>query len=371
MKQFLLILSMSSIFISCEKEMLSEQQTAEEYAMMAVTVSTKIAKNYNHFFTRYGNGWTGGDATYSVPLPDGRIVWMFGDSFLDTVYADRSRPASSLIRNVFMIQDGTNYNAFTTLTGGTEESPEAVVNTPYPAEAWYWPGDGTTDAENLYVYMMYFISTGTGSFDFAYMKTDLVKFSLPTFEEISRTTVWDEDNDVMFGAAVMEDSDYLYIYGAETAGFFKYVQLARVHKINLYEAWEYYNANTSSWQSTFPGINGRLKKNGGGTIDVSAQFSVFFHEGKYRLVTQEGLFGREIYTWESTSPAGQWKSKKKFYTTPEDPEELYTYNAFVHPEITNAAGYMLLSYNLNAINFFDLFSNADTYRPKFIWIKYL
>ena len=33
--------------------------------------------HYNLLFTRYGNGWTGADATYSTPLPDGRILWMF------------------------------------------------------------------------------------------------------------------------------------------------------------------------------------------------------------------------------------------------------------------------------------------------------
>lgn len=371
MKRYLPLIAGCCLLFSCQKESFTDTEDPD-YALMAVSVSTKTAKNYNNFFTRYGNGWTGSDATYSIPLPDGRIVWMFGDTFLDTVYADRSRPVSPLIRNTFMVQTATNYNAFTTLVSGTIDDPQALVDTPDPATEWYWPGDGTATGDNLYVYMMKFHATGAGGgFGFAYESTDLVKFSLPSITEVSRTTVWDDDPDLLFGAAVMEVGDYLYLYGPESAGILKYVQASRVPLSNLYAPLEYYNAVTDTWQSTFPGPSGRLAKISGGNVDVSAQFSVFYNAGKYRLVTQEGLLGRDIFTWESSSPVGPWKTKKKFYTTPDDPDKVYTYNAFVHPEITNADGYILMSYNLNAISFGDLFTNADTYRPKFIWMKYL
>ena len=50
---------------------------------------------FNRQFTRLGDGWTGADGTYSVALPDGRTVWMFGDTFLGRVNPDRSRPADT------------------------------------------------------------------------------------------------------------------------------------------------------------------------------------------------------------------------------------------------------------------------------------
>ena len=43
-----------------------------------------LTVDFNQLFTRFSE-WTGGDATYSVPLPDGRVLWMFGDSFIGTV----------------------------------------------------------------------------------------------------------------------------------------------------------------------------------------------------------------------------------------------------------------------------------------------
>lgn len=353
---------------SCKKETLIID--AELQAHLATTVLVKPSNKYNNFFTRYGNGWTGGDATYSVALPDGRNLWMFGDSFLDTVYADRTRPSSGLIRNCFMLQDGPGYNDFTTLVTGSIDEPEAFVNTPDPANEWYWPGDGTVVDDELYVFMQLFERTGTGTFDFHYLQTDLVKFSLPDISEVSRTTVWEIDDDVFFGATVFEEDSFLYIYSPETQGIFKYVQLARLPQDNLYAPLTYYNAATSVWQTTYPGTDGRLKKNPSGNIDVSAQFSVFYDAGRYRLVTQEGLLGKNIYTYHSSSPLGPWSGKKKIYTADAGPDA-WTYNAFVHPQILTTDGYMLMSYNINAMDFFDLFSNADIYRPKFVWIKYL
>ncbi|MFI5171756.1 MAG: DUF5005 domain-containing protein [Chitinophagales bacterium] len=371
MKNLLLLFSVLFLF-SCEKEFIpnDEHDGIDETMLDMTTISTKPANQFNFFFTRYGNGWTGGDATYSIKLPDGRNLWTFGDTFMDTVYADRSRPSSPLIRNSFVIQDGLAFDDFHTMIIGDPDAPEAIVNTPDPEDHWYWPGDATAVDDILYMYMMYFHSTGGGGgFGFAYERTDLVKFSLPNITEISRETVWDEDPDNLFGAAVMEDGGFLYIYGSESTAFLKYCHVARVPLTNVDSDWEFFNALTGLWQSTYPGVNGRLKKNPSGNVDVSAQFSVFYEAGKYRLVTQEGLLGHNIYTYEATTPTGPWGGRKKIYTTNEG-ADVWTYNAFMHNDIKNAAGYMLMSYNLNAMDFADLFSDADTYRPKFVWVKY-
>ena len=43
------------------------------------------------FAGREADGFTGGDGVYSVPLPDGRTAWFFGDSFIGGVREDGSR----------------------------------------------------------------------------------------------------------------------------------------------------------------------------------------------------------------------------------------------------------------------------------------
>lgn len=343
---------------------LVDDENNPQYALAGV--STKPANKMNNLFNRYGNGWTGGDATYSVALPDGRTVWMFGDSFLDTVYADFSRPAAGLIRNCFMVQTGVN---MTTICGNTIDAPEALVDTDNPADEWYWPGDGTVIGDNLYVFFMYFVRTGPEAFDFAYLRTDLVTFSLPGITETARTTVY-TNNDILWGASLMEDGEYIYVYGAEQAFLTKYAHISRYPASDITAAPEFWNG--TSWVSAEPATNvGRLQKQSGLPVETSAQFAVFYYADKYRLVTQEDLFSPNIYTWEATSPTGPWKKRQTVYVTPETGGDLWTYNAFVHPQFLTADGYLLLSYNENSLNFFDLFDDARIYRPKFIYFKYL
>lgn len=369
MKNLLLFISIAYFISSCSKESISsiEQQEPDiqSFASMPGESGTE-AKPFNKLFTRYGGGWTGGDAAYSIPLGGGKVLWLFGDSFLDTVYADRSRPASSLVRNTFVVQQG---KSITTMYSGTPDAPDAFITTDDPDNEWYWPLDGTVQDGVLYVYMAYFIRTGDGAWDFQYQHTDLFQFSLPGFTEISRTTVWDVYPEIMFGATVMEDGEYLYIYSPETYTFTKYTHVARVPLNNLFATPEYYNG--TDWVNTVPALTeGRLLKFGGSPVDVSAQYSVFFHEGKYRLVTQEGFLGPKIHSYESLSPTGPWKTKKLIYTTPENTGTIFTYNAFIHPEFSSTSGGLLMSYCLNTNNFWELFSNADSYRPKFVWIDF-
>ncbi len=358
------------VFTTCDQIMPDPEEMADEIdgtQMMMAGISTKPATKFNNYFNRYGNGWTGGDATYSVKLPDGRTVWMFGDSFLDTVYADFSRPNTSpLIRNCFMVQTGSN---FVTLCGNNIDDPEALVATGDPVNEWYWPGDGTVVGDTLYVYMMYFTRTGPGGFDFAYQRTDLVTFSLPSITEVDRTTVF-TDTDIMWGADIMEDGGYIYVYGPETYTFTKYAHVCRYPAGNIRGLREWWNG--TAWVTTEPASTvGRLKRPSGLNVDVSAQFAVFYYGGKYRMVTQEVLFGDEIYSWEATSPTGPWTTKQTIYTTPETAGDVWTYNAWVHTQFTTGTGYLLLSYNKNSLNFLDLFDDARIYRPQFIYYKYL
>src|SRR4051794_35960797 len=76
-------------------------------------------------FTDYGNTsgkWNGGDSTASVLLPDGRVAWLFSDTFLGPVNADGTRPRTSpMVHNSLVVQDGTAL--VDTRTGGSPTFP--------------------------------------------------------------------------------------------------------------------------------------------------------------------------------------------------------------------------------------------------------
>src|SRR6266540_6511735 len=88
------------------------------------------AAQLNTLWNTYGDQgghWTGADSTVSVPLPDGRVAWLFSDTFLGTVAADHSRPKNSpFIHNSIVVQQGGQL--VQTVTGGTPSAPASLVN---------------------------------------------------------------------------------------------------------------------------------------------------------------------------------------------------------------------------------------------------
>src|SRR4029077_10127329 len=60
---------------------------------------------FTEFFRRT-SGWTSGDGALSVPLSDGRVLWLFGDSHVDD-YDPRTKTTPCLfqVRNAGLIQD--------------------------------------------------------------------------------------------------------------------------------------------------------------------------------------------------------------------------------------------------------------------------
>ncbi len=313
-------------------------------------ISVTPATDFNQLFTRF-SGWTGGDATYSIPLPDGRTLWLFGDSFIGTVKPDRSRSGGGFFRNAFVVQNGTE---LTTLP----VNGDAFLR---PADAgwWYWPGHGLAHGDTLQVMMFGFKSTGGGAWDFAYASLDVFTFRLPDFQLLSveRKTV---DPAVNYGASVLEDGGFTYLYGSEKVGFNKYLHVARVHGNDMNSPWEYFNG--TDWTSD-PAASARVFGN------VSDEFAVFRKNDRFYLLTQHHILGGEIYLYDSESPATGFTHKRTVYCTPQTQQgNLFTYNAFAHPQFSGSDG-LLVSYNVNSSVFGDLFANADTYRPFFVRVK--
>jgi hypothetical protein len=310
---------------------------------------------FNDRFTRFGDGWTGADGTYSVDLPDGRTVWIFGDTFLGRVNPDRSRSADTpLIRNCFVIQqDGR----MTTRYSGTADSPRALVATG-AADEWYWPADGSVEGAALEVFFRRFRQTGPGPWQWKWEGTVTASFSLPqlTLESLAPLH---PDNGVMYGSSILETPVHTYIYGTEDLPEGKYAHLARATAGQLKGPWEFY---TGTGWSVDANSSGRILEG------VANQYSVLLMDAHYLLFTMDNRtpFSSRLVAFRAPAPAGPWQGPVHVYTAPEAGGDVVAYNAFAHPQFTEG-GRLLVSYNLNSVS--DLtrpYADADTYRPRFI-----
>jgi hypothetical protein len=302
---------------------------------------------------RSGAGWTGGDVTFSVPLPDGRVAWIFGDTFIGHVSAE-GRRTGGMVNNALVIQDGP---CLTTHVTGTPEAPASLITPDEPGE-WYWPADATVADGELHVHAWRVSDTGPGPWDFAVTGTDLVTFALPGLELRSIRPL-PAGPGVTWGAAVSEDEDFTYVYGvAAGPGGAPRLHVARA-AADLDAPWEYRTADgwTEDPAASAEQLHG-----------VSHQLSVLRDGDRYFLITQDAWLGPGIVLYRGGSPAGPWEGPEPLALAPAPLPGAFTYNAVAHPQ-TVAGGRLLLSYNVNSLSP-ALLENASLYRPRFVAVTW-
>ncbi|MFZ5938994.1 MAG: DUF5005 domain-containing protein [Bacteroidota bacterium] len=320
---------------------------------------------YTAMFRMSGEGYTGGDGTYSVALPDGRTAWIFGDTFIGGVNNDhsRSKQVPRFIRNSLVIEgEGAPKTLFTgsgaekasfvipplSATGGKKVSEDSV---------WYWPGDGLIENGQFKLFLSEFVQLDTGMWDFSWTGSWVAAFNLPSFSLASIDPLPRvKEAGIHFGHAVCETDEFTYVYGAGGGK----PNAARYTPGEVLGSWEYFTGE--GWTAD-PSLARPMAE-----IQGSEQFSVFREGESYILITQMGGFSDEICSFTSATPFGPWGNRKLLYKTPlprESNMNIFTYNAVAHPEKTRN-GELLISYNMNSMALEDHYRDESIYRPRFI-----
>jgi len=310
---------------------------------------------FNQMFTRFGNGWTGGDGTLSISLPDGRTLWLFGDTFLGHVRPDGSRPLDSpLIRNCLVVQDGEK---LITRHGGTPSDPVAFL-VPEDPDAWYWPGDGIVSENHLWIFFHRFRQVTPGMWGWAWDGTVIATLSLPDLA-LERVIPAADDHGVTYGAALLEMDGWVYIFGTEQRGAMKHLHVARASHDDLDGPWRYWSGQ--DWSAEASASRTIL-------AGVSSQFGVIEMEKSIGLVTMDErhAFSDRMVAYWADEPTGPWQGPTEIYQAPEADAAVVAYNPFVHPQFSSRNGH-LISYNINHVHDPDtLYGDAGLYRPRFI-----
>lgn len=340
------------IWFACQTGSTSTTQYAEPYP----------DERFTSLFNLDSGGFTGGDGTYSVQLPDGRTVWIFGDTFLGKVERDstRKRQEPMFIRNSFVVQDGERMTTVMQQLDGENSStmipPEVLEGKVTQDSTWYWPGDGMIEDGQLKVFVSKFTQVDTSSWGFRWIGTGVVSFSLPylTQQEVVEFPMEKLDS-IHFGHAVLETKDYTYIYGLKGSKPY----LARVKAGDLTASWQYF-VTLDEWSLKASEARPVAE------IDGSEQFSLIERDGRFALITQLGGFSKEVWSFRGPNPWGPWDEGKHLFSTPLafDNPNLFTYNALAHPQFVQG-GELLISYNTNSFRLQDHFDNALIYRPRF------
>lgn len=343
-------------------------------------------------------GWTGADGIFSVALDgrdalasacsDSRTLLWFSDSMIGAVdehgaYAE----GVAMVNNSVAILRGAEPSAehIRFHWSQDEDGKPSAVFLPRTAESradeWYWLGDGFMHGGEVVIFGMRMTRRGTeGVFNFVQRGHTLIRARVTpdgTLEELEQLDLplWSpgdgERTDLALGSGVLlhdagsgavQPDGFLYVYGTWNRGFDKELVAARVRPEAVHDsgAWRFWTgARWSAQLSDLAPICG----------GVSSELSVTpLDDGRYVLVFLAGGMGEWVSVRLGASPIGPFGPPHRIWRCPEvaEHEQVFAYNAKAHPHLS-PSGQLLISYNLNSMDFFgELLKDATIYRPRFL-----
>jgi len=337
---------------------------------------------YVHSGTGYT--FTEGDGTYTLRLLDGRVLWLFSDSFLGTVSSNGSRGPSGLLHNQLVVQDSATASS---APGFRNVWPNGWGTNTFAAAGCTaeWPAAAIQSTLNQVQVVLRCVDAGG----------NVVRLDLATLTINSGQTGWSVSIDttnfnsaalvesptcypdagpggsngaqVEFGQSIMQLFGTTYIYGLQHCQNTVHAYVARVSGNDLSQtgSWQYWDGTSAGWTArSAGGEDGVAAMQSGGTplIHAGGEYSVVYdpNRGVYRMITTDIGLGPDIDEYTATAdPSGPWTFDGSIDNTaadgvagskpagdPGSPCTLTTYGAKEQPAFeTN--GDIVFTYNVN------------------------
>ncbi|MEU7577037.1 DUF4185 domain-containing protein [Streptomyces sp. NPDC041068] len=352
-------------------------------------------------FARYGDDttrtddWTGGDGTHSVRLPDGRVLWLFSDTFLGQVHAPPNpagQPHTWRDTNTPMVRN----SAVVMSRSGTLRRTIAAPLFPDPApQQWRWPVAARVEPrspgsdEQVVRVLLWTRMASQGPWIYGVpVATEVATLSLPDLrvENIVKVSdqqsVGDPEKRVLYGTTTVDDDGWTYVFGGTdaqaTSRPTSHAHVARVPHGRLAEAsaWEYWDGEEWGRDNASRSVLGDGRRKG-----VGSAFTVVRDEGTYVLFTMaagaEGL--TTVTSYWSCSPTGPWHGPSKGLEAPlprdgAARQDTAAYNPQVHAAL-GGKGRFVLSYDVNWLDATpanaqaNISRNVSLYRPRFVSLR--
>lgn len=327
---------------------------------------------YTAFF-RQTNHWAAGDVATTIPLSDGRALWLFGDSYIDQFDpASGTLPCLFNARNAVLVQ-GTNDLLHPRTLCNFKSADKSFFRPPDDGGTnfWpcFWPGDGFQASNTIYIYLTEMQKTPEGGmWGFKAIGQSWAKISFPKLE-VTDYVKLPSFNGILFWCGFVKDerTGYTYAFGDKRRGTGSDVYVARFPTDKPESHWTFWNGKR--WDGNVSNIT---------TIahGSSTSVNVCKINGKFLLITTQFSVacdqGREIYLMTSASPTGPFTQRKRIFIVDDvvNGHHPFFYGAVPHPEFINNDG-LLITYCINGYepclaNCVNDRMNPDYYRPRAI-----
>ena len=310
--------------------------------------------------------WLGGDAASSIDIGDGRVLWLFGDSFI-ALDSTSSRRKSTMVRNTVAVQRGYDPSSASiqfyrglrnnTATDFFKESDDWDL----------WPRHGVRIGEHLLIVLARVQSVEEG-LGFQEIGWTVAVVHNPGNEppqwnlEFVSTPPSPLDM-TMVPATLLRSGEFLYAYmvgGPNPHPVYLARWPANDAAAGILTSPQWWTGNLSRWKVADDSIAKPIR-----LFDGQTEFSVHYDSttGKYIQIQTVGFGAADLAFRSADSLQGTWSALQRFYRPPEfGYPEVLIYSARTHVE-QQAAG-LVVTYNVNSFDFGELVRNSNLYYPK-------
>lgn len=320
----------------------------------------------NNIFTR-DNYWRGADGAATIDLENGKILWLFSDTFINTKGTGK-RPGSKMINNTLAIQEGKDLrnDKLTFYWKGTNKKPKAFFE--LPGETWFWVGHGTMVNNELVIFLFEEKSTTEG------LGFESIGWSVAIINNPNKNP---EDWNIKYvkgpskfgvivgSSAVLKDSSFVYAFGVKEPGTHE-TYLLRFEKNKLVKG----DLAGMEWWINGDWINSVSREPKSSVLfNSQTEFSVHYDDSLKKFIQIQTIgFGHSSLGFRIADHLqGPWSEPVVFFT-PQLNENEFNYSANAHPEF-NSDG-IIITYNVNNFDFGKLVNNEKIYFPQLIKLKF-
>lgn len=308
-----------------------------------------------NFFART-TGSVAFDQGNSIPLADGRVLWVTQDAWHQGSLA----PNGNLYGNQFI----SYTNSIIIQPTKTNWSPSAPMMTAdgranggignlipkYPGKTWSWPGAGVQIGDDVYIHNREGQGLGTDDDHQSLFKLTPVTATHWKTERTAPAGLTASEKLIGFASGMVKANDgFVYVYGTRSDpnsfGFESFLYTARFPQINP-QNWTFWNG--TNWVATASTDPAAQVAKGLGNNFVS------YLNGKYIYLTMSQGFYCDIpsidmYISTSSSPTGPFINKKLVYSFTEfyKGSNARIYTPLIHAFSENGKNELLLTYSMN------------------------
>jgi hypothetical protein len=303
--------------------------------------------------------WLGADAAFSIDLGNGRVLWLFGDTFVARRVGDERRQAA-FVRNTAAIQTG--YDPSHAEMKFYWRSGQHWEFFPSEEKIWMWPNQGIRISGRLTVFCTR-VAHDEAKHSLGFKLVGWSAFAIDNPDD--EPTKWqmrkiaDENGQVIMGSAVLRSGEFVYTFAAGEPSHDIYLARWRVQdfqsgRLEKPEWW-----TGADWRHDESMRQAVMRK-------VSSEISVQPDPdgAGFAEVNSQGFGATDIVMRRAPRLEGPWTTPRIIYRPPEsNAPDAFVYAGKSHPELAGAD--IVITYAANGDDQ-KVARDMNLYFPRFV-----